>query len=149
MEHGFAVGVIIMSIAALKEPRIQDRVEHLLAGHYFDHATAHNLANRSTYADAATYLLVVLTGQRSSRLIAAILDPAGPATPYRLALAFGALSDSRTACSLDSLRISRHPRARLALIAMGDSIDWRTAGRDERAVFSLRHIVRTMAARHD
>ena len=138
-----------MSINALREPRVQDRIEHLLASHFFDHTNAHTLASRTTYADAATYLLVVLTGQRSSRLIAAILDPAGPATPYRLALALGALTDSREACSLDSLRTSRHPRARLALIAMGDSIDWPTAGRNERAAFTLRHIVRTMAARHD
>jgi hypothetical protein len=128
---------------------IREAVEALLRADAFDAAAVDALARRHVYADAASYLLGVVSCRGEHDLISH-LHAGTFAAPYRFGVAFGAVASERDFMEpfgVDALRALGTPAARLALVTCGESVDWATLDRRGRAVFALRHLIMTMRNR--
>jgi hypothetical protein len=122
--------------------RIQ--VDTLLAAESLDTATIDRLASRENYAEAADTLQQRLG---CSALVKTMLGVPSGFAPLRFALALGVYPpDVRflKAVSIDDLRAAASPRAKLALILLGEPFVWRHGDKTQRAAFALRELVHRM-----
>jgi hypothetical protein len=128
----------------LRVRKVRDAVDALLRADVFDDTSAVALADRGCYADAATYLLRIVSCPGRDFIPAVLRDDQFAA--YRVALAFGAVSGEAEIMAILTVADFRSigtPAARLALVASGADYDWSSLDRRGRAVFTLRHLVRT------
>jgi hypothetical protein len=132
-------------MSAPNRPPSHPTIDAILAAPAFDAAAVDALATRERYADAAGYLQHVTRADKS--LVPLMIEPNHVFAAYRLAILFKAITFRtrvETLWGVEDLRALRSLPARLALFALGEPIDWKSAGHRERAVFALRHLVRAM-----
>jgi hypothetical protein len=149
-QHAAPFGTALLQAAAdarLRIRRVQESIDASLRSDTFDIVAVDALAHRFSYADAASYLLRIV--RAGPELIPALVVSSTFA-PYRFAIIFRVIpseAETMQPFTLDALRTIDTPQARLAMIACGEPVDWKTADKIQRTVFALRHLVTTMRNR--